>query len=211
MDAGIKNLTVGDRMKITSAIFNSEKENVKSDIASCFQRHKHLPALLQVTPHGSIHTQNSVLTCAIKSFCHENAKPFERAVATDQLYSLVSPSFVSPLLFATNLLAYSVTWSKLALNINGKLHPAGGHSTVRYWLNNLTMTVPEFPSGDLLPGIGNDQVLIKKWTVRKDNSAQISVLTSLPPRYIKFLLRIGLFYIVHFHLRHVLIFQSIGS
>ncbi|XP_044169888.1 uncharacterized protein LOC114973333 isoform X2 [Acropora millepora] len=44
------------------------------------------------------------------------------------------------------------------------------------------MTVPEFPSGDLLPGIGNDQVLIKKWTVRKDNRAQISVLTSLPPR-----------------------------
>lgn len=133
MDAGIKNLTVGDRMKITSAIFNSEKENVKSDIASCSQTHKHLPALLQVTPHGSIHAQNSVLTCAIKSFCHENAKPFERAVATDQLYSLVSPSIVSPLLFATNLLAYSVTRSKLALNINGKLHPAGGHSTVRNW------------------------------------------------------------------------------
>ena len=34
MDAGIKNLTVGDRMLITSAIFNSGKENVKSDIAS---------------------------------------------------------------------------------------------------------------------------------------------------------------------------------
>ena len=131
MDAGIKNLTVGDRMLITSAIFNSEKENVKSDIASCSQTHKHLPALLQVTLHGSIHAQNCVLTCAIKSLCPENAKPFERAVATDQLYSLVSPSFVSPLLFATNLLAYSVTRSKLALNINGKLHPAGGHSTVR--------------------------------------------------------------------------------
>ena len=74
---------------------------------------------------------NSVLTCAIKSLCHENAKPFKRAVATDQLYSLVSPSFVGPLLFATNLLAYSVTRSKLALNIYGKLHPPDGHSTVR--------------------------------------------------------------------------------
>ena len=130
---------------------------------------------------------------------------------TDQLYSLVSPSLVSPLLFGTNLLAYSVTRSKLALNINGKLHPAGGHCTVRNWLNNLTMTVPEFPSRELLTAIDNDQVLIKKWTVRKDNRAQISVLTSLPPRYI--LLRTGLFYIVHFifHLRHVLICQAIGS
>ena len=138
----------------------------------------------------------------------------------------MSPSFVSPLLFATNLLAYSVTRSKLALNINGKLHPAGGHSTVRNWLNNLTMTVPEFPTGDLLTAIDNDQVLIKKWTVRKDNRAQISVLTSvcvaqispygtlqlqpsLAPRYI--LLRIGLFYIIHFHLRHILICQSTGN
>ena len=224
MDAGIKNLTVGDRMLITLAIFNSEKENVKSDIASCSQTYKHLPALLQVTPHGWVQAWNSVLTCAIKSLCHENAKPFERAVATDQLYSLVSPSFVSPLLFATNLLACSVTRSKLVLNINGKLHPAGGHSTVRNWLNNLTMTVPEFPTGDLLTAIDNDQVLIKKWTVRKDNHAQISVLTSvcvaqispyrtlqlqpsLAPRYI--LLRIGLFYIMHFHLRHILICQSI--
>ena len=179
MDAGIKNLTVEDRMLITSAIFNSERENVESDLASCSQTYKHLPALLQVTPHGWVQARNSVLTCAIKSSCHENAKPFERAVATDQLYSLVSLSIVSPLLFATNLLAYSVTRSKLALNINGKLHPAGGISTVGNWLNNLTMTVPEFPSGDVLTAIDNDQVLIKKWTVRKDNRAQISVLTSV--------------------------------
>lgn len=138
-----------------------------------------MPVLLQVTPHGWVQARNSILTCAVKSLCHENVKPFERAVATDQLYSLVSPSSVSPLLFTTNLLAYSVTRSKLALNINGKLHPAGGHSTVRNWLNSLTMTVPHFPSGDLLTAIENDQVLIKKWTVRKDNRAQISVLTSV--------------------------------
>ena len=88
------------------------------------------------------------------------------------------------------------------------------------------MTVPEFPSGDLLTAIDNDQVLIKKWTVGKDNRAKIRVLTSvgvaqispygtlqlqpsLAPSYI--ILRIGLFYIRHFYLRNVLICQSIGS
>lgn len=184
IDAGIENLTVGDKMKITCAIFISEKENVN----------------LRVTLHPALKHTNISLHCSkwhrMGRFTHRTLfwpvqssycamrmpSHFKRAVATDQLYSLVSPSFVSPLLFATNLVAHSVTWSKLALNINGKLHPAGGHSTVRNWLNNLTMTVPEFPSGDLLPAIDNDQVLIKKWTVRKDNRAQISVLTSLPPR-----------------------------
>lgn len=37
------------------------------------------------------------------------------------------------------------------------------------------MEVPKLPSGDVLTAINNDQVLIKKWTVRKDNRAQISV------------------------------------
>ena len=82
-------------------------------------------------------------------------------------------------MFATNLLAYSVTRSKLALNMYGKLHPAGGSTTIRSWLANLTMNVPRVPSGDILTAVDNDQVLIKKWTVRKDNRAQISVLTSV--------------------------------
>ena len=43
------------------------------------------------------------------------------------------------------------------------------------------MEIPQLqvPSGDLLIAIDNDQGLIKKWTVRKDNRAQISVLTSV--------------------------------
>lgn len=41
------------------------------------------------------------------------------------------------------------------------------------------MSVPDFPHGDLLTAIDNDQVLINKWTVRKGNRAQISVLTSV--------------------------------
>ena len=68
-------------------------------------------------------------------------------------------------MFATNLLVYSVTCSKLALNIHGKIHPAGGNTTVKTWLNCLTMKVPPVPSGDILTAIDNDQKLIRKWTV----------------------------------------------
>ena len=43
------------------------------------------------------------------------------------------------------------------------------------------MEIPQLqvPSGDLLIAIDNDQVLIKKRTIRKDNRAQINVLTSV--------------------------------
>ena len=152
---------------------------MKTDILSCNQTYKNLTSMLNVTPHTWIQARNSVLTCAINALSHESAEPVHEAVTVDQLYSIVQPSFVSPLMFATNLLVYSVTCSKLALNIHGKIHPAGGNTTVKTWLNNLTMEVPQVPSGDILTAIDNDQVLIRKWTVRKDNRAQISVLTSV--------------------------------
>ena len=63
--------------------------------------------------------------------------------------------------------------------MNGKLHPAGGNTTVRSWLDNLTVNVPRVSSGYILTAIDNDQVLIKKWTLIKDNRAQISVLISV--------------------------------
>ena len=37
----------------------------------------------------------------------------------------------------------------------------------------------QVPLGDLLIAIDNEQVLIKKWTIHKDNRAKISVLTSV--------------------------------
>ena len=135
--------------------------------------------LLKVTPHTWVHARNSILASAVNALANEKTQPFQKAVSVDQLYSLVQPSFISPLMFASNLFAYSVTRSKLVLNMFGKFHPAGGIITARTWLNNLTMDVPQVPGGDILVAIDNDQVLIKKWTVRKDNRAQISVLTSV--------------------------------
>lgn len=50
---------------------------------------------------------------------------------------------------------------------------------MKSWLNGLTMEIPAMPDSDILTAIDNDQVLLKKWTVRKDNHAQISILTSV--------------------------------
>ena len=41
------------------------------------------------------------------------------------------------------------------------------------------MNVPRVPSGDILPAVNDDQVLMKKWNVRRENRAQISDLTSV--------------------------------
>lgn len=179
IDSSVSSLSDGDKIALTQSIFSMEKGNIRSDILTCNQTYKSLPVLLKVSPEGWSESRNSLLACVVNAISNESTKSVHKAVTVDQLYSLVQPSFISPLLFASNLLIYSVTRSKLALTICDKLHPAGSISCVRTWLNNLTMNVPQVPSGDILTAIDNDQVLIKKWTVRKDNRAQISVLTSV--------------------------------
>ena len=36
-----------------------------------------------------------------------------------------------------------------------------------------------FPNGNVLVAFGNDQIVQKRWTVRVDNKAKVSILTSV--------------------------------
>ena len=93
----ISKLSTEDKplLTCTSTIFRSEKESVKTDILSCSQTNKNIPAMLNVTHHTRIQGGNSVLTCAINALRHESVKPVHKAVTADQLFANVQPSFVS--------------------------------------------------------------------------------------------------------------------
>jgi len=80
------------------------------------------PVILKVTPHKWVHARNSILASAVTALANEKSHPFHKAVTVDQLYSLVQPSFISPLMFASNLFAYTLTRSKL--NANKRLEAA---------------------------------------------------------------------------------------
>ena len=133
---------------------------MKKDILRCSQTYKSLPGLLQLRPDSWMEGRNEVLSHAVGALCYSGIKDVQKTVAVDQLYSFVQPSYVSPFLFGANLLVYSIAHSKLAMNIYSKFFPAGASSTVRSWLNRLTMDVQQMPSGDTLTSINNDQVLI---------------------------------------------------
>lgn len=55
--------------------------------------------LLKVTPHTWVHARNSILSSAVNVLANEKTEPFQKAASVDQLYSLVQPSFISPLMF----------------------------------------------------------------------------------------------------------------
>jgi len=156
INESVADLTKETLLKLTVSIFSLETDNVKKDILSCSKTYKVLPGLLTLQPDSWMEGRNEVLAHAVTALCHSNVKAVQRTVAVDQLYSLVQPSYVSPFMFAANLLVYSIARRNLATKIYSKFFPAGASSTVRAWLNKLTMDVPEMPSGDILTAIDND-------------------------------------------------------
>ena len=122
----IDQLSKGTLLDLTDCIFRTQTENVGKDIATCSQTCKNLPGLLTLQPDNWMQARNDVLSCAINALSHNSTKMVQKSVAVDQLYSLVQPSYVSPFMFAANLLVYSIVRSKLATNIYAHILPAGG-------------------------------------------------------------------------------------
>ena len=103
----IQQLSKGTLLSVTDGIFKSQTENVRKDIAACSQTYKNLPGLLNLQPDKWMDARNDVLSCAVNALADNNTKLVQKSVAMDQLYSLVQPSYVSPFMFAANLLVYS--------------------------------------------------------------------------------------------------------
>jgi len=106
-------------------------------------------------------------------------KPIKKVMAVYHIHNLAKPNFVSPIMFGANLVMYSIACSKMVVDIYGKLHPRGQYKLMKSWLNGLAMEISAMPDNDILTVIDNDQVLLKKWIVHRDNHAQISILTSV--------------------------------
>ena len=62
----INKLSTEDKLLLTSKIFRPGKESMKTDILSCSQTYKNLPAMFNVTPHTRNQARNSILHGQLK-------------------------------------------------------------------------------------------------------------------------------------------------
>ena len=141
--------------------------------------HRNISDSLKGNPESWLLSRNLVLKSAVNALSDSTTSAIKKVIAVDHMYNLAKPNFISPILFGANLVMYSIARSKMAVDIYGKLHPGGRYKLMRSCLNGLTMEIRAMPDNDILTAIDNDQVLLKKWTVRKDNRAQIRILRSV--------------------------------
>ena len=109
----LKNIDRQLLLKLVEAIFSLERENLKAD--NCDRSYKSISDLLTVTPESWLTSQNVVLKSVVNGLSDSGTKPVKKVMAVDQMYSLVKPNFISPIMFGANLVMYSIARSKMEL------------------------------------------------------------------------------------------------
>lgn len=102
-------------LQLVETIFSVEREYVKDDDIDL--SYKNIGDLLSITPEYWLSSRNLVLNSAVNGLSDSKTKPLKKVMALDHMYSLVKPSFISPFKFGSNLVMYSISRSKMAVNI----------------------------------------------------------------------------------------------
>ncbi|CAC5398226.1 RAG1 [Mytilus coruscus] len=129
-------------------------------------------AEFQITPW--LKERNKSLICYLYGICNldcptnsqECGKELAIARGLEQLYLLRCPNLISPLSFLLNVCVYSLTGSKLAIDMIGNCCPAGHYKTVTNWLKEQGTEKPVIPVGDIMNIFDNEQVIGRKSAIR---------------------------------------------
>lgn len=101
------------------------------------------------------------------------------------IYYLRHRNVVLPLSFATSLIVYSATRSRLALTLLNKLGPYGSYTTCKSWLKSTSKAIRDSGKNkvsvlkDVQTFINNCQVVGKTWNVHLNNKVKASVITTV--------------------------------
>ena len=90
---------------------------------------------------------------------------YKIAKAIEQVYGARSSRLVLPLSFRHNLMAYSLSGSKLLVQLNASWMPGGSYSFIKSSLEQNAKNELAFPSGMVRVVFDNEQVVGKRYSV----------------------------------------------
>lgn len=124
-------------LRLVEVIFSLEREQLKVDSGDV--SHRNISELLKASPESWLTSQNLVLKSVVNALSDSRTKPIKKVMAVDQMHNLAKPNFISPIMFGANLVMYSNTRSKMAVDIYGKMHPGGAvqaNEMMAKWANH---------------------------------------------------------------------------
>ncbi|CAC5422226.1 RAG1 [Mytilus coruscus] len=182
----IKEMPLTDVEILSYCLGKKIQQDIADDAASFAVQYKDLKSMaeFQITPW--LKERNKSLICYLYGICNldcptnsqECGKELAIARGLEQLYLLRCPNLISPLSFLLNVCIYSLTGSKLAIDMIGNCCPAGHYKTVTNWLKEQGTEEPVIPVGDIMNIFDNEQVIGRKSAIRPNQKVSVSIITN---------------------------------
>ena len=154
--------------------------DVLQDTQSFCQTYKNIDIIKNIDREAWLQRRNKVITAVVDGISDLKTSHLQKCLAVEHLYFLAcSDQFVLPFSFLVDLLLFTITNSKLVLNLVSKILPGGSYPTVTGWRDSLASVPLPFPSGDCVAAFDNDQIVQRKWKVKVEQKARVSILTSV--------------------------------
>ena len=165
--------------KVVHEVVRLQKQKIQVDCQSFAQTYKDLGTLQNFRAVDWFSRRNLIVKAVVNGLASPEKNHFHRCLALEHLYNLQGVNFVGPSSFMINISLLAISNSKLTINMFGKVLPGGSYSTLKVWTRDLTSEAKEFPSGDCMVAIDNDQIVQRKWKVKVGQKARVSVVTSV--------------------------------
>ena len=165
--------------KVALEVVRLQKQKIQVDCQSFAQTYKDLATLQDFRAKDWFLRRNPIDKAVVDGLASPEKNYFHRCLALEHLYNLQGMSFVGPCSFMTNISLLAISNSKLTVNMFGKVLPGGSYPTLKVWTRDLSSDPKEFPSGDCMVAIDNDQIVQRKWKVKVGQKARVSVVTSV--------------------------------
>jgi hypothetical protein len=176
-----------DRIRCVTEIAKRERGNLYNDIISLMKNHERfgLDSLLEYSPSKWLAERNPVVVKFIEALTHnesedqhEGEKLFKRAVAVDAIYGSRHLKYVSAINLVASAIKYSLTRSRMVIDIDNHIMSSGCYKKFTNWLESLAIEQPQLPKGLLFLAFDNEQKGQKNYLDRGWNTVVFHTVTS---------------------------------
>ena len=169
-------LTREEKLQIAFDLGNSESH---TSYAVQSSRAKDLNNLLNIDVNDLHMEENELLVSFLSGYTGKKIKssPYLLCKTVESVLNLSASNLTLPVHFRESVIIYTLTGSKLALQILGSGGAHASYQAVKRWLQNLGTTETQDDLGDVIIGFDNNQVLQRRWKVKLRNDVKCNIVT----------------------------------
>ena len=179
----IQKIDLQDQLKLVKLLGMSDRQQFSDSMKGSISIYKNIDALNNFSSETHLkNAKDTLLSSFLVGLIGSQpvgANGFKFGVILETIFGLQKGSYIGPLSFLQNINIYALTNSKLAANICGSLVPGGRYDTLSTWLSLQGGSELKCPDGDIVVMFDNEQILMRSWNIKPDNTFKSSVITNI--------------------------------